>query len=61
MRGRNAHLSVVELHGVIGRQGDHQTFLVKLQQWILVVFQKEAVVTERGHGDGNLGQKIQVL
>lgn len=61
MRGINAHLCVVELHGVIGGQGDHQTFLVELQQWILVVFQEEAVVTEWGHGDGNLGQKVQVL
>lgn len=56
-----AHLSVVELHGVVGGQRDHQTFLVEFQQWILVVFQEEAVVTKWGHGNGNLGQKIQVL
>lgn len=37
-RGEDSHLGVVELHGVIGGQGDHQSLLVELQQRALVVF-----------------------
>lgn len=54
-------LSVVELHGVVSGQRNHQAFLVELQQGILGVLQEQAVVAERGHSDGNLGQEIQVL
>lgn len=51
----------MELHGVVGGQRDHQAFLVELQQGVLGVFQEQAVVAERGHGDGDLGHEIQVL
>lgn len=54
-------LSVVELHGVVSGQRDHQAFLVKLQQGILGILQEQAVVAERGHSDGDLGQEVQVL
>lgn len=54
-------LGVVELHGVIGGQGNHQAFLVELQQGVLGVFQEQTVVAERGHGDGDLGQEVQIL
>ena len=54
-------LGVVELHGVVGGQGDHQALLVELQQRVLGVLQEQAVVAERGHGDGDLGQEVQVL
>lgn len=55
------HLGVVELHGVISWQRNHQAFLMELQQWVLGVLQEQAVVAERGHGDGDLGQEVQVL
>ena len=54
-------LGVVELHGVVGGQRHHQAFLVELQQGVLGVLQEQAVVAERGHGDGDLGQEVQVL
>lgn len=54
-------LGVVELHGVISGQGNHQAFLLEFQQGILGIFQEQAVVAERGHGDGDLGQEVQVL
>lgn len=54
-------LGVVELHGVVGGEGHHQAFLVELQQRVLGVFQEQAVVAEGGHGDGDLGQEVEVL
>lgn len=54
-------LGVVELHGVVGGQRHHQAFLVKLEQRVLGVLQEQAVVAQRGHGDGELGQEVQVL
>lgn len=56
-----AHLGVVELHGVVSGQGDHQALLEELQQWVLVVLQEQAVVAERRHGNGDLRQEVQVL
>ena len=54
-------LCVVELHGVVGGQGDHQALLVELQQGVLGVLQEQAVVAEGGHGHGDLTQEVQVL
>lgn len=54
-------LGVVELHGVVGGQRNHQAFLVELQQGVLGIFQEQAIVAERGHGNGNLGNEVQVL
>lgn len=54
-------LGVVELHGVVGGQRHHQAFLVELEQGVLGVLQEQAVVAQRGHGDGELGQEVQVL
>lgn len=54
-------LGVVELHGVVCGQRNHQALLVEFQQRVLGVFQEQAVVAERGHGDGDLGQVVQVL
>ena len=51
----------MELHGVICGQRHHQALLVVLKQRILGVLQEETVVTEWGHGNGNLGQEVQVL
>lgn len=59
--GTRSNLGVVELHGVVSGEGDDQAFLVELQQWILGVLQEQAVVAERGHGDGDLGQEVQIL
>lgn len=56
-----AYLGVVELHGVVGGQRDHQALLMKLQQGILVVLQEQTVVAQRRHGNGHLSQVIQVL
>ena len=54
-------LGVVELHGVVCGQRHNQAFLVELQQRVLGVLQEQAVVAERGHGDWDLGQEVQVL
>ncbi|KAG7226860.1 hypothetical protein INR49_022155 [Caranx melampygus] len=54
-------LGVVELHGVVSGQRHHQAFLVELEQGVLGVLQEQAVVAQRGHGDGDLGQEVQVL
>lgn len=56
-----SNLGVVELHGVVSGQRDHEAFLVELQQGILGVLQEQAVVAERGHGDGDLGKEVQIL
>lgn len=60
-KGTHSNLGVVELHGVVRGQGDHKAFLVELQQGVLGVLQEQAVVAERGHGDGDLGQEVQIL
>lgn len=57
----NSDLGEVELQGVIGGQRDHEAAGQVLGQWVPVVAEEEAVVAERGHGDANLGQVIQVL
>lgn len=54
-------LGVVELHGVVRGQRHTQTLVQELSQRVLRVLQEQTVVTERGHGDGYLGQVIQVL
>lgn len=51
----------MELHGVVSGQRNDEAFLVELQQGILGVLQEQAVVAERGHGDGDLGQEVQIL
>lgn len=57
----DSHLSVVELHRVISGQGNNQAFLMELQQRVLGIFQEQAVVTERWHGNGDLSQEVQIL
>lgn len=54
-------LSVVELHGVVGRQRHTQALLQKLPQGVLGVLQEQAVVAQGGHGDRDLGQVVEVL
>lgn len=54
-------LGVVELHGIVGGQRHTQAFVQKLSQWVLRVLEEEAVVAQRGHGDRDLGQVVQVL
>lgn len=56
-----AYLGVVELHGVISGQRHHQALLLELQQWILVILQEKTVVAKRRHGNGELGQEVQIL
>lgn len=51
----------MELHGVVSGQRHHQALLLELQQRVLGVLQEQTVVAEGGHGDGDLGQEVQVL
>lgn len=51
----------MELHGVVSGQRHAQTLVKELSQRVLRVLQEQAVVAEGGHGDGDLGQVIQVL
>jgi len=54
-------LGVVELHGVVGRQGHTEAFVEEFTQRVLGVLQEQTVVAQRRHGDGHLGQVVQVL
>ena len=51
----------MELHRVICGQGDAQALMQELSQGVFGVLQKQAVVAERRHGNGHLGQVVQVL
>lgn len=55
------HLGEVELEGVIGGEGDHEPPREVLGQGVAVVAEEEAVVAQRGHGDADLRQVVQVL
>lgn len=56
-----ADLGEVKLQGVISGQGDHEAPGQVLRQRVAVVAEEEAVVAERGHGNADLGQVVQVL
>lgn len=53
-----AHLGEVELEGVVGGEGDHEPPREVLGQGVAVVAEEEAVVAERGHSNGNLGEEV---
>lgn len=55
------HLGVVELHGVVGRERDVQPLVQEFPKWVLGIFQKQTVVTERGHGNRDLSKVVEVL
>lgn len=57
----STHLCVVELHGVVSGQRHTQAFVQEFSEGILGVFQEEAVVAERRHGNWHLGQVVEVL
>lgn len=54
-------LGEVELQGVIGGEGDHETTRQVLRKGVAVVAEEEAVVAEWRHGNANLGQVVQIL
>lgn len=54
-------LGKVELQGVIGGEGDHETTRQVLRKWVAMVAEEEAVVAEWRHGNANLGQVVQIL
>lgn len=56
-----ADLGEMELQGIVRGQRDHEAAGQVLGERVPVVAEEEAVVAERGHGDANLGQVIQVL
>ena len=51
----------MEQQGVISGQGHTQAFVEELPQRVLGVLQEEAVVAQRRHGDGHLGEVVEVL
>lgn len=55
------HLGVVELHGVIGRERDVQSLVQEFPKWVLGIFQKQAVVAERRHGNRDLSKVVEIL
>lgn len=55
------HLGVVELHGVIGRERDVQPLVQEFPKWVLGIFQKQAVVAERRHGNRDLSKVVEIL
>lgn len=57
----SSDLCVVELHGVVGGQRHTQAFLQKLPERVLGVLQEQAVVAQRGHGDRDLRQVVEIL
>lgn len=54
-------LGVVELHGVVGRQRHTEAFVEEFTQRVLGVLQEQTVVAQRRHGDGHLGEVVEVL
>lgn len=55
------HLCVMKLHGVVGREGDVQPLVQEFPQRVLGIFQEKAVVAKRRHGNGDLGEVVEVL
>lgn len=58
---RDSYLGEVELQGVVSGQRDHEAAGQILGERVPVIAEEEAVIAERGHGDADLGQVIQVL
>lgn len=56
-----ANLGEVELQRVISTQRDAEPARQELRQRVAVVVQEQRVVAQRGHGDGDLSQVVQVL
>lgn len=54
-------LCVMKLHGVVGREGDVQPLVQEFPQRVLGIFQEKAVVAKRRHGNGDLGEVVEVL
>lgn len=54
-------LREVKLQGVVCGQRDHEASGQVLWQRVTVVAEEQAVIAERGHGDADLCQVIQVL
>lgn len=54
-------LGEVELQRVVRAEGDAETAGEELRQGVAVVVEEEGVVAEGRHGDGDLGQVVQVL
>jgi hypothetical protein len=51
----------MELHGVIGRERNVQSLVQEFPQRVLRIFQKQAVVAKRRHGNGNLSKVVEIL
>ena len=51
----------MELQGVVGGEGDVEAAVEVFLQGVAVVVQEEGVVAQRGHGDADLGQVVEVL
>jgi hypothetical protein len=60
-RWPGSDLGEVELQGIICGQRDHEATGQVLRERVPVVAEEQAVVAERGHGDADLSQVIQVL
>lgn len=54
-------LGEVELEGIVSGQRHHEASGQVLWQWVAMVTEEQAVVTQRGHGDANLSQVVEIL
>lgn len=56
-----SHLGEVELQGVIRGKGNDESPGQVLRQGIAVIVEEQGVVGERGHGDADLGEIVEIL
>lgn len=54
-------LRVVELHGVIGGERNMQPLVQKFPQRVFGIFEEQAVVAKRRHGNGDLSKVVEIL
>lgn len=55
------HLCVVELHGVVGGEGNMQPLVQEFPQRVFGIFEEQTVVAKGRHGNGDLSQVVEIL
>lgn len=58
---QHPHLSVVELHGVVGGERNMQSLVQEFPQRVFGIFKEQAVVAKRRHGNGDLSKVVEIL
>lgn len=56
-----SHLRVVELHRVISGKRHMQPLVQEFPERVFGIFEEQAVVAKRRHGNGNLSKVVEIL